>query len=25
LMNSADYREFHAAFTQKRAPRWTGR
>jgi enoyl-CoA hydratase/carnithine racemase len=25
LMNSADYREFHAAFTQKRDPRWTGR
>lgn len=25
LMNSADHREFHAAFTQKRAPRWTGR
>jgi enoyl-CoA hydratase/carnithine racemase len=25
LMNSADHREFHAAFTEKRAPRWTGR
>jgi enoyl-CoA hydratase/carnithine racemase len=25
LMNSADYREFHTAFTQKRDPHWTGR
>ncbi|HET7173578.1 MAG TPA: enoyl-CoA hydratase family protein [Nocardioidaceae bacterium] len=25
LMNGADYREFHAAFTGKRPPRWTGR
>lgn len=25
LMNGADYREFHAAFTGKREPRWTGR
>lgn len=25
LMHSADYREFHAAFTQKRSPQWTGR
>ncbi|MBO0655544.1 enoyl-CoA hydratase family protein [Streptomyces triculaminicus] len=25
LMNSADYAEFHAAFTQKRAPMWRGR
>jgi enoyl-CoA hydratase/carnithine racemase len=25
LMNSRDYAEFHAAFTQKRAPRWEGR
>ncbi|MHC5903625.1 enoyl-CoA hydratase family protein [Streptomyces sp. S6] len=25
LMNSADYREFHAAFTGKRAPKWEGR
>lgn len=25
LMNSADYAEFHAAFTQKRAPIWRGR
>ncbi|QTT78057.1 enoyl-CoA hydratase family protein [Streptomyces mobaraensis NBRC 13819 = DSM 40847] len=24
LMNSADYAEFHAAFTAKRAPRWRG-
>jgi enoyl-CoA hydratase/carnithine racemase len=24
LMNGADYREFHAAFTEKRAPRWQG-
>lgn len=25
LMNGEDYAEFHAAFTQKRAPRWRGR
>lgn len=25
LMHSEDYREFHAAFTGKRAPRWSGR
>jgi enoyl-CoA hydratase/carnithine racemase len=25
LMNSADYAEFHAAFTGKRAPHWQGR
>jgi len=25
LMNSADYREFHAAFTGRRAPKWEGR
>jgi enoyl-CoA hydratase/carnithine racemase len=25
LMHSADHREFHAAFTEKRPPRWTGR
>jgi enoyl-CoA hydratase/carnithine racemase len=25
LMNGADYREFHAAFTEKRQPRWQGR
>jgi enoyl-CoA hydratase/carnithine racemase len=25
LMHSADHREFHAAFTGKRPPRWTGR
>ena len=25
LMNSADYAEFHAAFTAKRAPNWQGR
>ena len=25
LMNGADYREFHAAFTEKREPRWQGR
>jgi enoyl-CoA hydratase/carnithine racemase len=25
LMNGADYREFHTAFTEKRAPRWQGR
>jgi enoyl-CoA hydratase/carnithine racemase len=25
LMNGADYREFHAAFTGKREPRWQGR
>lgn len=25
LMKSDDYREFHAAFTAKRDPRWTGR
>jgi enoyl-CoA hydratase/carnithine racemase len=25
LMNGADYREFHAAFTEKREPRWRGR
>lgn len=25
LMNSADYREFHTAFTGKRAPKWEGR
>ncbi|HEX2362165.1 MAG TPA: enoyl-CoA hydratase family protein [Jiangellaceae bacterium] len=25
LMNGADYREFHAAFTEKRSPRWQGR
>lgn len=25
LMNSADYTEFHAAFTEKRAPKWQGR
>lgn len=24
LMNSADYREFHAAFTEKRKPNWRG-
>jgi len=24
LMNGADYREFHAAFTGKREPRWRG-
>jgi enoyl-CoA hydratase/carnithine racemase len=24
LMNGADYREFHAAFTEKREPRWRG-
>jgi enoyl-CoA hydratase/carnithine racemase len=24
LMNSADYREFHAAFTDKRSPQWRG-
>jgi enoyl-CoA hydratase/carnithine racemase len=25
LMNGADYREFHAAFKEKREPRWRGR
>ncbi|POX37531.1 enoyl-CoA hydratase [Streptomyces sp. Ru73] len=25
LMNSADYAEFHAAFTAKRSPKWQGR
>ncbi|MFF7309268.1 enoyl-CoA hydratase family protein [Streptomyces sp. NPDC008137] len=25
LMNSADYAEFHAAFTEKRPPKWSGR
>ncbi|MCK7626411.1 enoyl-CoA hydratase family protein [Streptomyces sp. RS10V-4] len=25
LMNGADYAEFHAAFTEKRAPKWQGR
>ncbi|MFH8568066.1 enoyl-CoA hydratase family protein [Streptomyces sp. NPDC017993] len=25
LMNSADYAEFHAAFTEKRAPKWQGK
>ncbi|MFJ8077297.1 enoyl-CoA hydratase family protein [Streptomyces sp. NPDC096176] len=25
LMNGADYREFHAAFTEKRTPKWQGR
>jgi enoyl-CoA hydratase/carnithine racemase len=25
LMNGADYREFHAAFAEKREPRWRGR
>ncbi len=25
LMNSADYAEFHAAFTEKRPPKWQGR
>ncbi|MET9696506.1 enoyl-CoA hydratase family protein [Streptomyces sp. NPDC006529] len=25
LMNGADYAEFHAAFTEKRPPRWSGR
>ncbi|MEV0371749.1 enoyl-CoA hydratase family protein [Streptomyces sp. NPDC050636] len=25
LMNSADYTEFHAAFTEKRAPKWQGK
>ncbi len=25
LMNSADYAEFHAAFTEKRPPEWQGR
>lgn len=25
LMNSADYAEFHAAFSEKRAPEWQGR
>ncbi|KUL47720.1 enoyl-CoA hydratase [Streptomyces sp. NRRL F-4489] len=25
LMNSADYAEFHAAFTEKRSPKWQGR
>ena len=25
LMNGADYREFHAAFTEKRPPQWQGR
>lgn len=25
LMKGADYREFHAAFTEKRSPRWQGR
>ncbi len=25
LMHSADHREFHAAFSEKRPPRWTGR
>ncbi|MFJ9031081.1 enoyl-CoA hydratase family protein [Streptomyces sp. NPDC102274] len=25
LMNGADYREFHAAFTEKRPPKWQGR
>ncbi|MFC5145851.1 enoyl-CoA hydratase family protein [Streptomyces aureoversilis] len=25
LMNSADYAEFHAAFTEKRPPKWRGR
>ncbi|MCC3774272.1 enoyl-CoA hydratase family protein [Streptomyces sp. UNOB3_S3] len=25
LMNSADYAEFHAAFTEKRVPEWRGR
>ncbi|MBU7600402.1 enoyl-CoA hydratase family protein [Streptomyces sp. P38-E01] len=25
LMNSADYAEFHASFTEKRRPRWQGR
>jgi enoyl-CoA hydratase/carnithine racemase len=24
LMKGADYREFHAAFTEKRPPRWQG-
>ncbi|MET8078114.1 enoyl-CoA hydratase family protein [Streptomyces sp. NPDC005303] len=25
LMNGEDYREFHAAFTEKRPPKWSGR
>jgi hypothetical protein len=25
LMNGEDYREFHAAFTEKRPPKWKGR
>lgn len=25
LMNSDDYAEFHAAFTEKRAPKWQGK
>ncbi|MFI9226904.1 enoyl-CoA hydratase family protein [Streptomyces rimosus] len=25
LMNSADYAEFHAAFTEKRSPKWQGK
>ncbi|MEV5126276.1 enoyl-CoA hydratase family protein [Streptomyces decoyicus] len=25
LMNSADYEEFHAAFTEKRTPKWQGK
>jgi enoyl-CoA hydratase/carnithine racemase len=25
LMNGADYAEFHAAFTEKRPPKWSGR
>lgn len=25
LMNGEDYAEFHAAFTEKRPPKWRGR
>jgi len=25
LMNGEDYAEFHAAFTEKRPPKWQGR
>jgi hypothetical protein len=25
LMSTRDYREFHAAFTERRQPKWEGR